>query len=70
MDESEYHNIAQLEDRHWWYVGMSEIAASWLRGLSRQRLFSAADPSASTLRSFASADAGLVYRPDVTLSFA
>ena len=26
MEASEYDNIARLEDRHWWYVGMRQIA--------------------------------------------
>ena len=34
MDTSEYHNIARLEDTHWWYVGMAALAAGWLRGLN------------------------------------
>lgn len=33
MEASEYANIAQLEDRHWWYVGMRQIAATLVRDL-------------------------------------
>jgi SAM-dependent methyltransferase len=31
MEPSEYHNIAQVEETHWWYVGMAAAAAGWLR---------------------------------------
>jgi SAM-dependent methyltransferase len=30
MEPSEYDNIARLEQQHWWYVGMREIAARML----------------------------------------
>jgi SAM-dependent methyltransferase len=30
MEPSEYDNIARLEGRHWWYVGMRQIAAGLL----------------------------------------
>jgi|SRR5579859_4832647 len=30
MEPSEYDNIARLEEQHWWYVGMREIAAGML----------------------------------------
>jgi SAM-dependent methyltransferase len=30
MEPSEYDNIARLEQQHWWYVGMREIAAAML----------------------------------------
>src|SRR5438309_164976 len=30
MEPSEYDNIARLEQAHWWYVGMREIAAGLL----------------------------------------
>jgi SAM-dependent methyltransferase len=33
MEPSEYHNIARVEDTHWWYTGMAAAAAGWLRGL-------------------------------------
>jgi SAM-dependent methyltransferase len=33
MELSEYENIRRLEDRHWWYVGMRDIAADLLRTL-------------------------------------
>lgn len=31
MEPSEYKNIAALEERHWWYTGMAEVAARLLR---------------------------------------
>ena len=31
MEPSEYDNIAQLETRHWWYMGMRQIAEGVLR---------------------------------------
>jgi SAM-dependent methyltransferase len=34
VEASEYDRIAHLEDRHWWYVGMRQIAAGLLRGLA------------------------------------
>jgi SAM-dependent methyltransferase len=30
MEPSEYDNIARLEARHWWYIGMRQIAARFL----------------------------------------
>ena len=33
MELSEYENISRLEDRHWWYVGMRNIAADLIRTL-------------------------------------
>jgi SAM-dependent methyltransferase len=33
MQESEFYNIASVAHTHWWYVGMSAIAADWLRRL-------------------------------------
>ena len=30
MDDSEYENIARLEDKHWWYRGMAAISLSLL----------------------------------------
>jgi len=32
MESSEYDNIAQLEDAHWWYCGMTAISDGLLRG--------------------------------------
>ncbi|MCG3150109.1 MAG: Ubiquinone/menaquinone biosynthesis C-methyltransferase UbiE [Verrucomicrobiae bacterium] len=31
MDDAEYHQLAAVEDRHWWCVGMADIAADWLQ---------------------------------------
>ena len=33
MEASEYDNIARLEDRHWWYVGMRRIAERFVQEL-------------------------------------
>ncbi|MEI8063333.1 MAG: class I SAM-dependent methyltransferase [Verrucomicrobiota bacterium] len=33
MQDAEYHNLATLEQTHWWHVGMATIAADWLRRL-------------------------------------
>jgi SAM-dependent methyltransferase len=33
MESSEYDTIAQLEDQHWWYAGMRQIAADLVRTL-------------------------------------
>jgi SAM-dependent methyltransferase len=33
VELSEYHNIARLEDAHWWYAGMRSIARALLRRL-------------------------------------
>jgi SAM-dependent methyltransferase len=33
VEPSEYDNIARMEERHWWYVGMRRIAAQFLRRL-------------------------------------
>ncbi len=33
MELSEYENIRRQEDRHWWYVGMRDIAADLIRTL-------------------------------------
>jgi SAM-dependent methyltransferase len=33
MEPSEYDTIARLEDQHWWYAGMREIARAVVRGL-------------------------------------
>jgi ubiquinone/menaquinone biosynthesis C-methylase UbiE len=33
MHDSEYKNLARLEDTHWWYAGMAEIAKDWLQQL-------------------------------------
>ena len=33
MHDSEYHNLAALEQIHWWHVSMAAIAVDWLRGL-------------------------------------
>ena len=37
MELSEYENIRRLEDRHWWYVGMRDIAADLIRTLGLPR---------------------------------
>jgi len=37
MHESEFHNLATVEDRHWWCVGMAAIAADWLQRLTTAR---------------------------------
>jgi SAM-dependent methyltransferase len=34
MEPSEYHNIARLEESHWWYAGMRHISRSLIRGLN------------------------------------
>ncbi len=31
MELAEYDRIAQLEERHWWYRGMRDIAGGWLQ---------------------------------------
>jgi SAM-dependent methyltransferase len=41
MEPSEYDNIARLEQQHWWYVGMREIAAGMLA-----RIYPPAPPGA------------------------
>ena len=33
MHDAEYKNLARLEDTHWWYTGMAEIAREWLQQL-------------------------------------
>ena len=33
MEASEYDRIAELEDRHWWYVGMRRIVVRWVQAL-------------------------------------
>ena len=35
MDASEYDNIAQLEDSHWWYRGMAAISLDLIRSQLR-----------------------------------
>jgi SAM-dependent methyltransferase len=37
MQESEFHNLATVEDRHWWSVGMAAIATDWLQRLTTAR---------------------------------
>lgn len=37
MELSEYHTIAQLEDAHWWYVGMRHIARAALKTIALPR---------------------------------
>jgi len=37
MELSEYENIARLEDQHWWYAGMRQIAANLVRTLPLPR---------------------------------
>lgn len=31
MQDSEYFNVAQAEQEHWWYAGMRALCAGWLR---------------------------------------
>ena len=42
MEPGEYDRIAQLEERHWWYLGMRAIARNWLEQLAGQALSAAA----------------------------
>ena len=44
MEPSEYDNIAKLEARHWWYVGMRQIAARLLATVCPPALPGAAPP--------------------------
>lgn len=37
MDPQEYHRLAQLEERHWWYAGMRANARQLLAGLPLPR---------------------------------
>jgi SAM-dependent methyltransferase len=34
MEPAEYDRIAELEERHWWYLGMRSIARAWVEGLA------------------------------------
>jgi SAM-dependent methyltransferase len=44
VEPEEYDNIAHLEERHWWYLGMRWIAADWLRRCVAPNLARAAQP--------------------------
>ncbi len=54
MELSEYDNIRRLEDRHWWYVGMRDIAADLIRTLELP-------PSASILDAGCGVGGGLKW---------
>ena len=34
MEPSEYDRIAELEEQHWWYLGMRAIARAWVESLA------------------------------------
>ncbi len=36
MEPAEYDRIAELEERHWWYLGMRSIARAWVVSLARR----------------------------------
>lgn len=37
MEKSEYQTMYQVEDQHWWYIGMQKITTDIISGLSQNR---------------------------------
>jgi SAM-dependent methyltransferase len=48
MDASEYDNIAQLEDAHWWYRGMAAISERLLRDSTKESRLTILDAGCGT----------------------
>jgi SAM-dependent methyltransferase len=59
MEPSEYDNIARLEGRHWWYVGMQQIAASMLAQVCPPARLGAPPPARRILDAGCGAGGGL-----------
>ena len=48
MEDIEYSVMAAVEEQHWWYVGMRQIAQAWLDQLPTQRAWRALDAGCGT----------------------